>query len=41
MSHHADEDVVLRTLTREGGRLKFSRLTYDGILAASWPRPGR
>ena len=35
MSHQADEDVVLRTLAREGGRLKFSRLAYDGILAAS------
>ena len=34
-SHQADEDVVLRTLAREGGRLQFSRLTYDGILAAA------
>lgn len=35
MSHQADEDVMLRTLAREGGRLKASHLTYDGILAAS------
>ncbi len=35
MSHQADEEYVLRTLAREGGRLTFSRLTYDGILAAS------
>ena len=34
-SHQAGEDVVLRTLAREGGRLQFSRLTYDGTLAAS------
>ena len=33
MSSQTDEDVVLRTLAREGGRLKFSRLAYDGILA--------
>ena len=39
-SHQADEDVVLRTLAREGGRLQFSRLAYDGILAAQpWPGP--
>jgi hypothetical protein len=35
MSHQADEDVLLRTLAREDGGLKFSRLTYDGILAAN------
>ncbi len=34
-SHRAGEDVVLRTLAGEGGRLQFSRLTCDGILAAS------
>ena len=33
-SHQAGEEVVLRTLAREGGWLQFSRLTYDGILAA-------
>ncbi len=41
-SHQADEDVVLHTLAREGGRLNFSRLTYEGILAANrLPRVGR
>jgi hypothetical protein len=35
MSRKADDEYVLRTLAREGGRLKFSRLTYDGILAAN------
>jgi hypothetical protein len=34
MSSQTDEDVVLRTLAREGGWLKFSRLACDGILAA-------
>jgi hypothetical protein len=34
-SHQADENVVLRTLAREGGRLQFSRLTYDDIRAAN------
>jgi hypothetical protein len=35
MSSQTDEDVVLRTLASEGGRLKFHRLACDGILAAS------
>jgi uncharacterized protein YjhX (UPF0386 family) len=35
MSHKADNQALLRTLATEGGRLKFSRLTYRGILAAN------
>ncbi|HEX9358693.1 MAG TPA: hypothetical protein VF933_33390 [Streptosporangiaceae bacterium] len=37
MSHKADE-IVLRTLAREGGRLKFSRHAADpsGKLKAAW-----
>ena len=35
MSHNAGEEYVRRTLAREGGLPKLSRLTYDGILAAS------
>jgi hypothetical protein len=35
VSHKAGEEYVLHTLAKEGGRLKFSRLTYDGILAAN------
>jgi hypothetical protein len=34
MSRKADEEYVLHTLATEGGRLKLSRLIYDGILAA-------
>jgi hypothetical protein len=34
MSHKADSQTPLRTHAREGGRLRLSRLTYRGILAA-------
>ncbi len=33
MSHTADNQAVLCTLAREGGRLTFSRPTYLGTLA--------
>ncbi len=41
MSHQAGEEFVLRTLAEEVRRLKFSRLTYRGILAASRLAKGR
>jgi len=35
MSQESDDQELLRTLTREGGRLKWTRLTYRGIKAAN------